>query len=179
LECFFKRNGSKGAAFDTIIATGKNSAYPHHITSNHPIRQNKPVVMDLGCVWEGYRSDLTRTVYLGKINSLFAKIFRLVQTAQDAAIRQVYPGQTAEAVDAAARQVIAKAGFGRFFIHGTGHGVGIDIHEAPRVAPGSKEVLREGMVITVEPGVYLPGKFGVRIEDTLLIEEKGCEILTR
>lgn len=179
LESYFRRHGSSGIAFDTIIAAGPHSAFPHHITSDAPIKQGDPVVMDLGCIWEGYRSDLTRTVVLGRINGSFSRIYRLVETAQKQAIWQVRPGQTAHQIDATARKFISRSGYGKYFIHGTGHGVGIDIHEAPRVAPGSQEKLRAGMVITVEPGIYLPGKFGVRIEDTLLVTETGHEILTK
>lgn len=178
LEHRFRRMGSSGIAFDTIIAAGPNSALPHHVTSDYIIKRGDPVVMDLGCMWEGYRSDLTRTVAVGKINGVFNRIYNLVETSQRKAISQVRPGQTAHKIDAIARQVIAQNGYGRYFIHSTGHGVGIDIHESPRIAPGNKEILQSNMVITVEPGIYLPGMYGVRIEDTLLVTPTGQEILT-
>jgi len=179
LENFFRRQGSSGIAFDTIIAAGSHSAFPHHVTSDYPIKDGEPVVMDLGCIWDGYRSDLTRTVVLGKINGVFDKIYQLVDTAQKKAIARVRPGETPHRIDAIAREVISKGGYRKYFIHSTGHGVGIDIHESPRVAPGSHEPLKSGMVITVEPGIYLPGQYGVRIEDTLLVTENGYEILTK
>ena len=179
LEHYFRRMGSSGIAFDTIIAAGPHSALPHHVTSDYVIKKGEPVVMDLGCIWEGYRSDLTRTVTVGKINGVFNKIYKLVEDSQRKAITQVRPGLTAHQIDAISRQVITRNGYGRYFIHSTGHGVGIDIHESPRVAPGSQEVLQSNMVITVEPGIYLPGKYGVRIEDTLLVTPTGQEILTQ
>jgi len=168
-----------GLAFNLIVAAGPNSAYPHHITSDYKIRKGDPVIFDVGAVWRGYRSDLTRTLPLGKMTPSFWRVFNIVAGAQKAAIQRLNPGVLAVEVDNAARSFIRNRGFGSAFVHNTGHGVGIDIHEAPRIGPGSKEKLKAGMVVTVEPGIYLPGKFGVRIEDTLLVTPEGPEVLTK
>ncbi|MCB4756735.1 MAG: aminopeptidase P family protein [Elusimicrobia bacterium] len=174
---FFSLKGD-GIAFDLIVAAGPHSAHPHHITSNYRMKSGDAVICDIGAVVEGYRSDLTRTFALGKVSPSFRRVYHVVEKAQQEGIRRLKPGVTAGSVDVAARRVIKKAGFGRFFIHGTGHGVGIDIHERPRLGSGVKDEIKAGMVVTVEPGVYLPGKFGVRIEDTLLVTPTGSEILT-
>ncbi|MFN0117887.1 MAG: M24 family metallopeptidase [Elusimicrobiota bacterium] len=178
LAHFFNLNGD-GIAFELIIAGGPNGAFPHHIVSDYKLKAGEPVVCDIGATWEGYRSDLTRTFPLGKMTRLFSTVFNIVERAQKAGIRQLKPGVTAGSVDFASRQVIKKSGYGETFVHSTGHGVGIDIHEHPRIGPGAKDKLTTGMVVTVEPGIYLPGKFGVRIEDTLLVTPKGSEILTK
>jgi len=175
---FFSIKGD-GIAFDLIIASGRHSSYPHHITSDTKMKSGDPVICDIGATVEGYRSDLTRTFSLGKVSPYFRRVFRVVESAQKEGIRRLKPGVTAGSVDEAARQVIRKQGFGPYFVHSTGHGVGIDIHENPRLGPGAKDQMRAGMVVTVEPGIYLPGKFGVRIEDTLLVTPSGSEILTR
>lgn len=167
-----------GISFDLIIAGGPNSAFPHHITSDYKLRRGDPVICDIGGLWEGYHSDLTRTYTLGKIASSFSRVFRIVKNAQIEGIRRLRPGVTAGSIDQASRRVIRKEGFGPQFTHSTGHGVGLDIHEEPRIGPGGRDRLKPGMVVTVEPGVYLPGKFGVRIEDTLLITSSGSELLT-
>ncbi len=133
----------------------------------------------IGAKVGGYRADLTRTLYFGRINNSFRRIFNIVQSAQKAGIERVRPGSTGGRVDAAARSVISKAGYGRYFVHSTGHGVGIDIHEPPWIRPKSPDELKPGMVLTVEPGIYLPGRFGVRIEDTMAVTPGGCEILTK
>lgn len=177
LARFFDLNGN-GIAFDLIIAGGANSAFPHHITSNDKLKAGQPVICDIGATVEGYRSDLTRTFTLGKISPSFSRVFRIVAEAQKEGIKRLRPGVTAGSIDLAARQVIRKYGFGSTFIHSTGHGVGIDIHEHPRIGPGAKDKLKAGMVVTVEPGIYLPGRFGVRIEDTLLITPTGSDTLT-
>lgn len=177
LAHFFNMNGD-GIAFDLIIAAGAHSAFPHHINSDYHMKKGDPVVCDIGATWEGYRSDLTRTYTIGTIQPLFSKVFRIVEKAQKEGIRRIKPGVTAESVDSASRSVITKQGYGPTFVHSTGHGVGIDIHEDPRLGPGVKDRLKAGMVITVEPGIYLPGQFGVRIEDTLLVTPKGSELLT-
>ncbi len=178
LAHFFDIKGN-GIAFDLIIAGGPNGAFPHHITSDHKLKSGEAVVCDIGATWEGYRSDLTRTLPLGKMPPSYWRVFRIVEKAQKEGIFRVRPGVTAGSVDEASRKVIRKAGYGATFVHSTGHGVGIDIHEDPRIGPGAKAVLKAGMVVTVEPGIYLPGKFGVRIEDTLLVTPSGSEILTQ
>jgi Xaa-Pro aminopeptidase len=178
LSYFFEKNAN-GVAFDLIIAAGPHSAFPHHINTDYKMKAGEPVICDIGATWKGYRSDLTRTFTLGKVSPYFLRVFKIVEKAQKEGISRVKPGVTAGSVDAASRRVIKKQGFGPTFVHSTGHGVGIDIHEDPRIGPGAKDVLKAGMVVTVEPGIYLPGKFGVRIEDTLLVTPSGSELLTQ
>ena len=179
LEYFTKSLGAEKPAFDIIIASGARSSMPHCQTNQTPIRNNNIVLVDMGVVYEGYHSDLTRPIFLGKMSALHKKIRQIVWDAQRAGIKKAGPGVPARDVDAACRDFIEKKGYGRHFGHGTGHGVGLEIHEAPTVSSKSDTVLKPGMVITVEPGIYLPGKFGVRIEDMVLITEKGSEVLTR
>lgn len=178
LAHFFNLNGD-GIAFDLIIAGGANGAFPHHMTSGYKLKSGEAVICDIGATWEGYRSDLTRTFPLGKMPPAFRRVFGIVERSQKDGIQSLKPGITAGAVDQICRRVIEKSGFGKTFVHSTGHGVGIDIHEHPRLGPGAKDKLEAGMVVTVEPGIYLPGKFGVRIEDTLLVTQDGSEILTK
>lgn len=178
LAHFFNLEGD-GIAFDLIIAGGANGAFPHHITSDYRLKDGDPVVCDIGATWEGYRSDLTRTFPLGRISPSFSRVYKIVERSQKEGMKALRPGVTAGAVDQVCRKVISKAGYGSTFVHSTGHGVGIDIHEDPRIGPGVTDKLEEGMVVTVEPGIYLPGKFGVRIEDTLLVTSSGSEILTK
>ena len=178
LAHFFNIEGD-GIAFDLIIAGGPNGSFPHHIVSDYRLKSGEAVVCDIGAMWAGYRSDLTRTFPLGKMPPAFSRVHFIVERSQREGIRRLRPGVTAGSVDSACRQVISKAGYGKTFIHSTGHGVGIDIHEHPRIGPGAKDKLESGMVVTVEPGIYLPGQFGVRIEDTLLITRDGSEVLTK
>jgi Xaa-Pro aminopeptidase len=169
-------------SFPTIIASGARSALPHGRASQQVIAADGFVVCDFGVILHGYCSDQTRTVWVADAANSSEKEARhtydAVREAQEAAISAVRPGTTAGNVDAAARKVLRKAGLGRYFTHSTGHGVGLEIHEAPRVAAGQTEVLKAGMVITIEPGVYFPGKWGVRIEDMVAVTEDGCEVLT-
>jgi Xaa-Pro aminopeptidase len=169
-------------SFPTIIASGARSALPHGRASEQAIPPGAFVVCDFGVILEGYCSDQTRTVWVGAASGVNGKdarhAYQSVREAQEAAIAAVQPGVTAGDVDAAARKVLRKAGLARYFTHSTGHGVGLEIHETPRVAAGQTEVLKPGMVITVEPGVYFPGKWGVRIEDMVAVREGGCEVLT-
>ncbi len=179
LEHYTKSLGSEKPAFDIIIASGARSSMPHCRTDGTLIKDNQPVLVDMGVVYEGYHSDLTRPVFLGKMTPLHQKIHKIVRDAQLQGIKKAAPGVPAREVDTACRRTIERCGYGRYFGHGTGHGVGLEIHEAPTVSAKSPTVLAPGMVITVEPGIYLPGKFGVRIEDMVLITEKGHEVLTR
>jgi Xaa-Pro aminopeptidase/Xaa-Pro dipeptidase len=178
LEQNFRQRGSSKVAFETIVAFNENAAYPHHVVSSKKLTPNSVVLMDLGCTVGGYRSDLTRTFFFGKITPQFQKIYDIVKQAQQEGIAAVKEGVTAGNIDRICREVIGKAGYARYFVHGTGHGVGIDIHELPHVSSKSDEILKENMVITVEPGIYLPGEFGVRIEDSLRVTKTGCKILT-
>ena len=179
LEHFTKSLGSERPAFDIIIATGARSSMPHCQTNQTLVKNNELLLVDMGVVFEGYHSDLTRPVFLGKMSPLHKKIYKTVWDAQRLGIQKAGPGVPASEVDAVCRRSIEKSGYGRYFGHGTGHGVGLEIHEAPSVSSRSKTILQPGMVITVEPGIYLPGKFGVRIEDMVLITNKGNEVLTR
>ena len=178
-ERYIRQHGAVKASFDSIVAAGENAAYPHYITGERILRKNDMVLCDIGCLVEGYCSDLTRTFFLGKISPLGQKIYDTVARAQRSAIQAVKPGVKTAQIDRIARDEIERAGYGRRFIHSTGHGVGVEIHEAPWVTASSADVLEPGMIITVEPGIYLEGWGGVRIEDTLRVTSKGYEILTR
>jgi Xaa-Pro aminopeptidase len=170
--------GAEEMSFPTIIASGARSALPHGRATEQVIASGGFVVCDFGVILAGYCSDQTRTVWVGKPNAGAREAYEGVKEAQLAAIAAVRPGVSVSEVDAAARKVLRKAGFGRYFTHSTGHGVGLEIHEGPRVAAGQNEVLQPGMVITIEPGVYFPGKWGVRIEDMVAVNATGCEVLT-
>ena len=182
MEYAARRAGAEEMSFPTIIASGARSALPHGRASEQSIAPGGFVVCVFGVILAGYCSDQTRTVWVGAASGASSKEAReaydAVLEAQQAAIAAVRPGISVGEVDAAARKVLRKAGLGRYFTHSTGHGVGLEIHEAPRVAAGQKEVLQPGMVITIEPGVYFPGKWGVRIEDMVAVRENGCEVLT-
>ncbi len=182
MEYAARRAGADEMSFPTIIASGARSALPHGRATQQNVEPGGFVVCDFGVILAGYCSDQTRTVWVGNASDANGKAARRayesVREAQEAAIAAVRPGVSVAEVDAAAREVLRKAGVGRYFTHSTGHGVGLEIHEAPRVAAGQKEVLRRGMVITIEPGVYFPGKWGVRIEDMVAVTEGGCEVLT-
>jgi len=170
-------------AFETIVASGPNSALPHARPTARPVQAGDPTVLDFGGVYDGYCVDLTRTVQLGAVSGPLAKLYAAVAEAQQAAIEAVRPGIASSAIDAAARLVLQREGLGEAFGHGTGHGLGLEVHEDPRIArPSSRlpDVLVEpGMVFTIEPGAYVPGLGGVRIEDDVLVTDTGCEVLTR
>jgi len=178
LEFAMRQFGAKGCAFPSIVAVGPRAALPHATPTHATIGSSDLLLVDWGAHEGMYRSDLTRVLVTGKISPKLRKVYKTVLNAQVAAIQAVRPGILAEKVDAVARTMIAKAGFGRYFGHGLGHGLGLDVHEAPRLAVGSKTVLRPGMVVTVEPGIYLPGWGGVRIEDDVLVTRSGHEVLT-
>ncbi|MFZ0771951.1 MAG: Xaa-Pro peptidase family protein [Candidatus Sulfotelmatobacter sp.] len=182
MEYAARRGGAEEMSFPTIIASGARSALPHGRATEQFIAPGGFVVCDFGVILRGYCSDQTRTVWMGEASAVASEearhAYESVREAQRAAIAAVRPGAGVAEVDEAARKVLRQAGLGRYFTHSTGHGVGLEIHEAPKVAAGQKEVLRCGMVITIEPGVYFPGKWGVRIEDMVVVSEKGCEVLT-
>jgi Xaa-Pro aminopeptidase len=178
LERFIRYHGAAGNSFDTIVAAGENSSFPHHITSQRKIKENEPVLIDIGVNYCGYKSDLTRVFFLGKITSAFKRSYDSVLKAQQRALKAIRPGVPIKRVDRAARQYIARSGFGRFFGHGLGHGIGLEVHEGPSISPKNKHNLCEGMVFTVEPAVYLPGRFGVRLEDMVLVTKEGVEVLS-
>ncbi|MBI2678537.1 MAG: aminopeptidase P family protein [Candidatus Koribacter versatilis] len=178
LEHAARRDGAEGMSFETIVASGSRSALPHGKASAQPIQANGFVILDFGVILAGYCSDMTRTVCMGSPSKRQAELYAAVLGAQEAAIARVSPGRTVAEVDQAARSRLQKAGLGRYFTHSTGHGVGLEIHEPPRIAKGQAEKLVPGMVITIEPGVYLPGEGGVRIEDMVVVTQSGCEVLT-
>jgi Xaa-Pro aminopeptidase len=178
MEYAARRRGAEAMSFETIIAAGPRSALPHGRATSALIPRHGFVVLDFGCILLGYCSDMTRTVGVGKVSRSDRDLYEAVREAQQAAVDSVRPGVTCGDVDRAARSVLRKARLDRFFTHSTGHGVGLEIHEQPRIARGQRELLRPGMVITIEPGVYLPGRGGVRIEDMVAVREGGCEMLT-
>ncbi len=181
MELAARHGGAEEMSFPTIIASGARSALPHGRASDQPMPSGAFVVCDFGVILSGYCSDQTRTVWVGAGKDApegARQAYEAVRQAQQAAIDAVRPGATVGEVDAAARKVLRKAGLERYFTHSTGHGVGLEIHEAPRVADGQHEILQPGMVITIEPGVYFPGKWGVRIEDMVAVTAGGCEVMT-
>lgn len=178
LDFHMLRNGAEKVSFDTIVVSGKNTSLPHGVPTDKKIEFGDFVTMDFGAVVNGYHSDMTRTVAIGEADDTMSEVYSIVLEAQTAAIEKAAAGVAAKDVDAAARSIIEEAGYGKNFGHSTGHGVGVEIHEEPNVSPKSEYVLREGNIITAEPGIYIPDKFGVRIEDMLLITNDGCENLT-
>ena len=178
-EVYMRTHGAEKVAFDLIIAAGPNGAMPHARASERIVREGEPIVIDMGACLDGYHSDLTRTICLGQPDPKFLEMHHLVRRAQERAEEGIRAGMGAREADGLARRLIEEAGYGERFGHGLGHGVGLAIHEAPAVNRNSEEVLRPGMVITVEPGIYIPGWGGVRIEDMAVIGEDGVEVLTR
>ena len=178
MEYEARRAGAEGMSFSTIIASGKRSAIVHGRASGARIPRHGFVVCDFGVILAGYCSDRTRTVHVGRLPVEGRRLYEAVLEAQRAAIAAVRPGVTAAAVDGAARRVLRRWKLARYFTHSTGHGLGLEIHEAPRLAAGQTQKLEPGMVITIEPGAYVPGKWGVRIEDVVVVTPSGCEVLT-
>jgi len=178
LEYAARTAGAEAMSFETIVASGERSALPHGRASGARLPKRGFVTMDFGVVLDGYMSDMTRTVHMGKAQSDERDVYDAVLEAQEAAVSAVAAGVTAGEVDEAARSVLRRAGLDSWFTHSTGHGVGLEIHEGPRLASKQTQRLEPGMVITIEPGVYMPGRFGLRIEDMVLVTAKGREILT-
>lgn len=178
LEYKMRGNGAQCISFPTIVASGPNSALPHASPGNRRLKNGDILVIDYGAVYNGYHSDETWTCIIGQSDSKQEKVYNLVKEAHDRALTELKNGARAKDVDSAARSFIDRGGYGEFFSHGTGHGVGLDVHESPRIAATSDIVLKTGMVVTIEPGVYLPDFWGIRIEDMALIKNDGCEILT-
>jgi Xaa-Pro aminopeptidase len=178
IEKFLRENGADGVAFDTIVATGANSAKPHHRAGSTIIKAGDPLVIDMGALLNGYRSDITRTILVDGEDEKFRRVYEVVLEAQITAIGAVKEGMIGKELDLIAREVITNHGFGQKFSHGLGHGVGLNVHEMPMVIPSSEHILEEGMIFTVEPGIYLPGWGGVRIEDMVLLEEAEVSLLT-
>ncbi|PRQ11954.1 peptidase M24 family protein [Corynebacterium sp. 13CS0277] len=178
LEYRMRAAGSERVSFDTIVASGPNSAKPHHDAGDRVIQAGDLVTLDFGAHSRGFNSDMTRTVIMGHTTDFTKNIYEVVLAAQLAGVAAATPGAVLEDIDAACRDVIEAAGFGEYFVHSTGHGVGLDVHEAPYAAKTQKGTLRPGMTLTIEPGIYVPGQGGVRIEDTLIITEGAPEIIT-
>ncbi len=180
LEYEFKLRGAQGASFDSIALFGPRSSLPHGMPGEKPLERGDIVLIDCGCIRDSYCSDLTRTYVFGTIpGAWFEEIYRVTFEAQAAALEAVKPGAVARNVDAVARDAIRDAGYGDYFGHGLGHGVGLEVHELPRLNMQAETVLQPGMAVTVEPGIYLPGRGGVRIEDLVVVTETGCEVLTQ
>ncbi|MGH2764521.1 MAG: M24 family metallopeptidase, partial [Actinomycetota bacterium] len=179
LDLAMREMGAERVGFDTIVAFGENAAEPHHGPGDRALRRGDVVKMDFGCVADGYHSDMTRTVAFGEPDGRLRDIHAVVLEAQLAGIEAVRAGVTGAEADRAARSVIEGAGHGEHFGHSLGHGVGLEIHEGPTLRAGSEDVLPEGTVVTVEPGVYVPGLGGVRIEDMVVVEGSGCRPLPR
>lgn len=178
LEYQMRVLGAEKASFETIVAAGARSALPHAQPTEHRLQPNELLLIDMGATVDGYTSDMTRVVYLGEAPKKLREMYKAVLEAQLAGIQAVRPGVTAARVDQAARDVLKAHQLEKTFIHSTGHGLGLEIHEAPKVAKKEKIRLKAGMVITIEPGAYIEGFAGVRIEDTVLVTENGCEVLT-
>jgi len=178
LETFMRSKGADSASFDTIVASGARSALPHGVASDKPIAEGELVTFDFGAYYRGYCSDLTRTVMVGKETGKHREIYDIVLEAQMHALENLRPGMTGKEADALTRNIIQRYGYSDYFGHGTGHGIGLEIHEAPRLSVTGETVLQPGMTVTVEPGIYLPGFGGVRIEDDVVITDTGAERLT-
>jgi len=178
IGCEFIKNGAM-AGFQTIVACGKNSAKPHAHPTADKIAKNDAVMIDMGCRLDMYNSDMTRMVFIGEIKTRFKEIYTIVKTAQEKALEKIKSGRRVSEVDSAGRQYIADKGYGKFFGHSLGHGIGLDVHEEPSVSCRSTDILVPGMVFTVEPAIYIPGFGGVRIEDIVLVTKTGYKILTR
>jgi Xaa-Pro aminopeptidase len=177
LELAMRRAGADGLSFETIVAFGENAAEPHHEPNHRALDEGDVVKLDFGALWQGYHADMTRTIAFGKPPAELRAIHEIVRGAQQAGIDAARSGVSGAAVDAASRGVIEDAGYGDFFTHGLGHGVGLEIHEGPRLMRGGEQVLPAGTVVTVEPGIYVPGLGGVRIEDMVEVAEDGCRTL--
>jgi len=179
LEFFMRKNGAESVSFDTIVAAGDHGAMPHAEPSDRVIKDGDCVVMDFGCKYKGYCSDMTRTVFFGKADERQLEVYNSVLNAQKAALAQIKAGVCENAPDKAAREELAKSNLDKYFTHSLGHGVGVEIHEDPRMAPKCTGALKENMLVTVEPGVYIDGFMGVRIEDLVVVTADGYENLTK
>ena len=178
IEYRMRRQGAEGSAFEPIVASGPRSALPHARASRKLLGKCELVILDLGAILGGYAADMTRTVYLGRPTARVQRLYSAVLAAQQEAWEAIHDGCRASSVDEAARRVLGRRGLGKFFTHSTGHGVGLEVHEKPRLGRGEKTILRTGWVLTVEPGIYLESFGGIRIEDTVVVGEKAAEILT-
>ena len=173
------KNGAEDLSFETIVLAGANTSMPHGVPSDKAVEEGEFVLMDFGAVYNGYHSDMTRTVCVGKPSEEMEKVYNIVLEAQEAGIAAAKAGIVGSALDRVSRDIIDKAGYGEYFGHSLGHGVGLEIHEKPNASPNYKLPLSCGSVVTIEPGIYIAGKFGVRIEDFVILTENGCENMTK
>lgn len=178
IHCLYK-NGGEGLSFDPIVVSGPNTSLPHGVPGDRKLQEGDFITMDFGVLYQGYCSDMTRTVALGYATEEMKKVYETVLAAQTAGIAATRAGVTGREIDGAARKVIADAGYGEYFGHGYGHSLGLEIHESPNCNPGGTTVMAENMVSSAEPGIYLPGKFGVRIEDVVIFQAGGCVDITK
>lgn len=178
MEMFMRENGATSSSFDTIVASGERSALPHGVASSRVLQGNEFITFDFGALLNGYCSDVTRTVVLGEASDRHREVYGIVLEAQLNALDKIRPGMTGREADALTRDIISSYGYGDNYGHSTGHGLGMEVHESPRLSKLSDDILKPGMVVTVEPGIYIPGFGGVRIEDDIVITETGIEIIT-
>ena len=179
LDYRLKQMGAEKSAFDIIVLSGQRSSWPHGQAGRKKIRHNNVILIDFGAVWRGYHSDLTRILALGKMPHKFKRIFNIINEAKHRAIQNIKPGISARVVDEVARDYIKSQGFAKYFGHGLGHGLGLEIHEYPVLSPRSRDVLKENMVFTIEPGIYCPGLGGIRVEEDVLVTKNGVSVLSR
>lgn len=178
IERGFRAAGAEPSGRTAVVGSGPFSAQPHYRATSKKIERGDAVVLDFGGFWRHYRSDMTRTVFVGEPDREFLRIYDIVRKAHDAAIEFVRPGVTAQDVDRTARRIISDARYGQYFTHRTGHGIGLEVHEEPNIVEGNTLVLEPGMAFSIEPGIYLPGRYGVRIEDCVIVTESGCKTFT-
>jgi Xaa-Pro aminopeptidase len=179
LEAEMKNIGATGPSFPTIIGSGPNSALPHYGAGDRILQEGDAVVMDFGCLLDNYCSDMTRTIIIGQASDKFKSIYAILKKAQQLAIDKVKPGVKACEIDYAARKYITDKGYGDYFIHRTGHGIGLEVHEMPYITESSEVILKPGMIFSIEPGIYMEGEFGMRIEDLVMVTEDGVEVLNQ
>ena len=179
IQELFIKNGADGMAFNPIVASGPNSSKPHYNQYSRYIQEKDVIILDFGCKYKGLCSDMSRTVFVGGVTDEERKIYDIVYKAQDEGEKAVKEGVTAESVDAVSRNIIKEAGYGEYFLNRLGHGIGFSVHEAPDIKGGNKRVLEKGMAFSIEPGIYLPGKFGVRIENIMIIGKDGPEAINK
>ena len=177
VEKFLKIKGDIKVAFPPIIAFGKNSSFPHHLSQEKKLERKNIILADLGAKYKGYCADLTRVFFWDKMPPQLKKIYDLVKKAQEESIKKIKPGKKAKEIDKVAREIIEKKGWGRFFGHGLGHGVGLEVHEKPFISPKSEDIIKENMVFTIEPAIYFPHKFGIRLESIVKVNSQGAEII--
>ncbi len=177
IYCLYK-NGGDGLSFDPVVVSGPNTSLPHGVAGDRVICQGDFITMDFGVIYQGYCSDMTRTVAVGYATEEMEKVYNTVLQAQEAALAATKAGLTGREIDGIARGIITDAGYGKYFGHGYGHSLGMEVHELPSCSPGSQSVMEVNMISSAEPGIYLPGKFGVRIEDVVIFQENGCENIT-